>query len=118
VDILLRCVDGGWALLVLSVFYYLIEINEYTKWATFFVVFGMNAISVYMFSELLATLLWIIPAGMDGGMSTPLHSYFYEHTFSPLGSPVNASLLFAISYVLLSFLIAWLMWKRRWFLKV
>jgi len=73
---------------------------------------------VFPFSELLATLLWIIPVGAAGGASTSLHVYIYEHFFLPLASPQNASLLFAIAYVLLSFAVAWIMWKRRWFLKV
>jgi len=109
---------AGCALVFLSLFYYLIDVKGYAKWATFFVIFGMNAIAVYMFSELLATLLWIIPVGAAGGASTSLHVYIYEHFFLPLASPQNASLLFAVAYVLLSFAVAWIMWKRRWFLKV
>jgi len=109
---------AGWALIILSIFYYLIDIKGYSKWARFFVIFGMNAIAVYMFSELLATLLWIIPVGTGTGAFTPLHSYIYEHFFSPLGSPAIVSLYFAVAYVLLSFVVAWIMWKRRWFLKV
>jgi predicted acyltransferase len=109
---------AGWALIVLSIFYYLIDVKGYTKWARFFVILGMNAIAVYMFSELLATLLWIIPVGTGTGSFTPLHSFIYEHFFSPLGSPMNASLYFAIVYVLLCFVVGWVLWKRRWFLKV
>jgi predicted acyltransferase len=108
----------GWALIALSVFYYLIDVKEYARWAKFFVIFGMNAIAVYMFSELLATLLWIIPVHTASGSPTSLRSYVYEHFFSSLASPANASLLFAIAYVLLSFAVAWIMWKRSWFLKV
>jgi predicted acyltransferase len=109
---------AGWALIVLGLFFWLIDVKGYSKWAMVFVIFGMNAIAVYMFSELVATLLWIIPVRTGTGSSIPLHSYIYKHFFSPLGSPMNASLLFAVGYVLLSFAVAWIMWKRRWFLKV
>jgi len=109
---------AGWALFVLGVFYWIIDVKRYSRWAMCFVIFGMNAIAVYMFSELLATLLWIIPVGIPDGSFTPLHSYIFEHLFLPLGSPINASLFFAICYVLSSFVVAWVMWKRRWFLKV
>ena len=38
--------------------------------------------------------------------------------FVPLASPVNASLLFAIAFVLVIYVAAWAMWKKKWFLKV
>jgi predicted acyltransferase len=38
--------------------------------------------------------------------------------FAPLASPVNASLLYAVAYVLLMFAIAYGMYRRKWFLKV
>jgi predicted acyltransferase len=66
---------AGWALIILSVFYYPIDVKGYAKWATCFVIFGMNAIAVYMFSELLATMLWIIPVGTSSGVFTSLHNY-------------------------------------------
>lgn len=108
---------AGWAILVLSLFYYLIDVKGYAAWAKFFVIFGMNAIAVYLFSELLATLLWIIPVSTASGSPASLHSYLYERLFSPMAGPAASSLMFAISYVLLSFVPAWVLWKRGWFLK-
>ena len=42
----------------------------------------------------------------------------YKAVFAPLASPVNASLLFAVAYTLLMFVIARAMYKRGVFLKV
>jgi predicted acyltransferase len=36
----------------------------------------------------------------------------------PLASPVNASLLFALAFVLGHFAIAWALWRRKWFVKI
>jgi predicted acyltransferase len=38
--------------------------------------------------------------------------------FAPLASPYNASLLFAVSYMLLMYLIAYGMWRRGWIVRI
>jgi predicted acyltransferase len=38
---------GGWSLLLLALFYWLIDVKGYKKWAIFFVVIGMNPITIY-----------------------------------------------------------------------
>ncbi len=39
---------GGWSFLLLGLFYLVIDVWGFKKWAFFFVVIGMNAIAVYM----------------------------------------------------------------------
>ena len=43
-------VSGGWALLAMAFFYWLIDIKGYKNWTTFFAIVGMNSIFIYMFS--------------------------------------------------------------------
>jgi predicted acyltransferase len=38
---------GGWCLLLMAAFYWIIDVKGRSKWASFFVVIGMNAILVY-----------------------------------------------------------------------
>lgn len=45
--------SGGWCLLLLALFYWLIDVKGYRRWAFFFVVIGMNAIVAYMAAEVL-----------------------------------------------------------------
>jgi len=40
-------VAAGWSLLLLAVFYAVIDVLGYRKWAFFFIVLGMNAITIY-----------------------------------------------------------------------
>ena len=42
---------GGISLLFLSIFYYIIDVLEYRKWAFFFKVIGMNSILIYLSGE-------------------------------------------------------------------
>jgi len=44
--------------------------------------------------------------------------WIYQTLYAPFASPRNASLAYAISYVLLMYGIAYGLHKRRWFLKV
>jgi predicted acyltransferase len=42
------CLVGGISLLLLSLFYYVIDVQGYKKWAFFFKVIGMNSILIYL----------------------------------------------------------------------
>ena len=42
------CYVAGWSLLLFSLFYYIIDVLNYRKWAFFFTVIGLNSITVYM----------------------------------------------------------------------
>jgi predicted acyltransferase len=67
---------------------------------------------------LLANLLWAISWNRADGTFTTLHDAIYENVFLPIASPVNASLLFAIAFVLMMYAVAWGMWKKRLFIKI
>lgn len=41
-------IGGGFGFIMLSLFYWIIEVKEYRRWAFFFTVIGMNSITVYM----------------------------------------------------------------------
>ena len=81
------------------------------------VIMGMNAIAVYLASEFLDEGLSAI-SWRSAGTRTNLHHWLYTHLFAWYASPVNASLLFAIAYTLLMFGIAYVMYRRGWFLRV
>jgi len=78
------------------------------------VILGMNAIAVYMTSEILDGMLHTIQ--LSSGVSA--HVWIYDRVFAPLASPMNASLLYALIYTLLMYLIAYGMYRRGWFWRV
>lgn len=105
---------GGMACLLLAACYWLIDVKEYRTWAKPFVIFGVNAIAAFFLSGLFARLLTMIPA--PGG--TTLKGWIYQSIFTPLLSPVNASLAYAITFVLLWLGIMAVFYRRRIFIKV
>ena len=104
---------GGLALQFLAFCYWLIDIKGYRRWAKPFEVFGLNAIALYVVAGLMASMLGEIKVG-----GTPLGAWIYNTLFASWASPVNASLAFAITFVLVCLGLMWILYHRRIFLKI
>ena len=104
---------GGLALQFLSICYWLIDIKGYRRWAKPFEVFGLNAIALYVVADVIAMLLGVIKVGGDS-----LGSWIFDHLFASWASPINASLAFAICFVLVCLGLMWILYNRKIFLKV
>lgn len=109
---------AGFALVCLAIFYWLIDVKGYKKWATPFVIYGMNAITVFVLSGVVGRTLGLVKVGMPDGKELSLQPYIFQTYFLPIASPINASLLYAIGFILVMFLVVWFMWWRKWFVKV
>ncbi len=91
---------------------WLIDGAGYRRGLTPLVILGKNAIAVYMASELVDITLNAIP--MAG---TSMRVWLYETWFAPLASPMNASLLYAVTYMLSMLAIAYLLHRKGWYLR-
>ena len=109
---------SGMALSFLGVCYWLVDIKGYKKWAKPFIIFGVNALALYVFSGLLTKILILIKVPAADGKTTSLYSWIYQNMFLPFGEPINASLMFALSYILLWLFLMWLLYRKRIFIKV
>lgn len=108
---------GGWAILIFTLSYWLIDVQGYKKFTLPFVVYGLNAITVFFVSGLMPRLLNQIKLDLDGKETGAL-SYVYKAYFAPNFSPINASLAYAVAFVLFWYVILWIMYKRNIFIKV
>ncbi len=104
---------GGLALQFLALCYWLIDIKGYRRWAKPFEVFGLNAIALYVGAGLMASLFGDIKVG-DGSLG----GWIYQNLFASRASPVNASLAFAISFVLVWLALMWILYRRKIFLRI
>lgn len=115
----------GLALLVLALTIYLIEFkNARGAWSRFFDVFGKNPLFIFVLSGALPRLLGLIriPNGMtDAGKQkflTPF-AWFYEKCCKPLfDDPRNGSLLYALCFISFMWLLAWILDKKKIYIKV
>ncbi|WP_321475258.1 heparan-alpha-glucosaminide N-acetyltransferase domain-containing protein [uncultured Paludibaculum sp.] len=103
---------AGLDFVVFAGFLWLVDAKGYKRWTRPFVILGMNAISIYMVSELFSETLSSIHVGAGS-----LRSVIYQSVFVPIASPYNASLLWAVSFTLLMFGVAYGMHRKGWFLR-
>lgn len=109
---------AGLAANVFAVCYWIIDVRGHRTWSLPFKIFGMNALFIFALSGFLGKTALIIQVHAPDGSSSSLWTWMFQKAFAPLASPINASLLFALAYVLLFFGIASLLYRRKWFIKV
>jgi predicted acyltransferase len=97
------CLVGGLSLLYFSVFYYVIDVLNYKKWAFFFKVIGMNSILIYMSGRFI-----------NWEYST---NGFFGWLGQLLSNPWNDVVL-AICYVMVKWAFLYFMYKQKIFLRV
>jgi predicted acyltransferase len=114
----------GLAIIVLCILMDLIEFREQkSRWTKFFIVFGKNALFIFVLSGFLPRILGLIHwnDGIDvhgkSILTSPL-PWFYDHICKPIsGNQKNGSLLFAIITVLLYWLFAYWLDKRKIYIR-
>jgi predicted acyltransferase len=79
-------------------------------------VFGSNAIAAYFFAEVIAHALARVPFPGAGGMTS--QAVLYQRLIMPLASPPNASLLYAVVFVLFCWAAMWILYRRGVFIKI
>ncbi len=105
---------AGLTLLCLALCYAALDVRKWRGgWTPPIMVFGMNAIAAYIFSEILAIGLSALHAG-----DLTWQEFLYQNLFDPLAGPFNASLLYAISFVLVCWGAMLLLYRKRIFLKI
>jgi predicted acyltransferase len=108
---------GGLALQLLAFCYWLIDIKNYRAWAKPFVVFGVNAIALFVGSGIMAKLMGLIKLPW-GSTQISLQGWIYQKLFLSWASPINASLAYAIAFILLWLGLMWILYRRKIFIKV
>ena len=94
---------GGYSLIFLALFYYIMDIRGYKKWAFFFKVIGMNSILIYMSGKFI-----------DWGYTT---NAFFQWLGQLVGDPFNIVVM-AICHLMVKWLFLYFMYKKKVFLRV
>lgn len=110
---------AGFALVVLALCYWVLDVRKLRgRWTMPVLVLGMNAIAAYTLSEMLSAGLdsWRVSAG---GHGTSMRELIYDRFFtSPQAHSANASLAYSIAFVLVCWLVMWILYRKKIFLKV
>ncbi|HEY2846348.1 MAG TPA: hypothetical protein VGI80_00935, partial [Pyrinomonadaceae bacterium] len=108
----------GLALLILGVCYWLIDIKGYAKWAWPFRVFGANALALFVFTGLFARMIAAYRVAGDDGQPVSLQRWVMQHVYLPIAQPIDASWMFAVSFILLWLFLMWLLYRKKVYVKV
>jgi predicted acyltransferase len=108
---------AGFALLLLAAIYWIVEVRGWKQWGAPFLWYGSNAIVVYAASSFVGECSISFKTTWNGEPVT-WKTMLYERFFAPLASPIHASLLWALAYVLTFLVLAWIMYRKAIFVKI
>jgi len=97
------CFVGGLSLVLFSLFYLVIDIWQYKKWAFFFVVIGMNPITIYLTGRI-----------VNFGSATR----FFFGGFTKILPPAWTPLIEGIGITTIAWVFLYILYKKKIFLKV
>jgi predicted acyltransferase len=105
-------VTCGIDMMVIGALLYLIEIRKSVRWTRFFVVFGKNPLFIYIVASMLMGILDMIAPGLH-------FSKWVNIVFFQVIAPGKiGSLLFAISYMLICWLVGYYLERKKIYIKV
>lgn len=99
--------------MILAAIIYVIDFKHRTRWTWFFEIFGRNPLFIYLLSEILVTILYMIK--VEPGVN--LFHWLYLHIFSYSGAYLG-SLLLALAYMLLCLLAGYWLDKKKIYIRV
>ncbi|MBA2628266.1 MAG: DUF5009 domain-containing protein [Gemmatimonadales bacterium] len=107
---------AGLALHVLAAMYWVIDVRGRTRWAVPLEVFGSNALLVFVLSGLFARALslWKVGSGVDR-VSAGRYAYDW---FASWAGPLNGSLAYAVTFVLIWLAVMTVFHRKRWFVRL
>lgn len=107
---------AGMAMLVLGLCVLLFDVLPWKRLAVPLQIYGVNALTVFIMSGLVGRLLAIIKVGSDPPVS--LKGWIYTNLFHSWLSDKNASLAYAVVWVLGWFVVLAIMYRKNWIIKV
>ena len=109
---------AGMACVTLATITWITDVHRVTSWTQPLVIYGMNPMIAFVGSGMMARTIYTLWKVEYGGKMVAVQSVVYQTVFASWLEPENASLAFALSFVLLWYGILWILWRRKIILKV
>jgi predicted acyltransferase len=109
---------AGMASVTLATIMWLVDLQNWRWWTRPFVIYGVNPMVAFVGSAVMARLIYSILKVEYHGQRVSLQSAIYHSAFASWLSPVNASLAFALAFVLFWYAVLALLYRRNIVLKV
>jgi predicted acyltransferase len=109
---------AGIAAVCLATIMWIVDYQKVRGWTRFFVVYGLNPTIAFVGSGVMARCIYSIFKVTVNGKRTSLQAGIYQTLFASWLDPINASLAFAIAFVLFWYGILYILYRRNIVLKV
>ncbi len=109
---------AGLALCCLAFCYWLIDVKGYRKGVQPFVIYGSNAITVYVLSCIFARFTDFIKFPQGAEKAVSLKTVLFQALFASWLPPKFASLCYAIAFVMFWYGIMYIFYRRKIFIKI
>jgi predicted acyltransferase len=103
----------GISAMAIAVLMYIIEIANVKKWTYFFEVFGKNPLVLFALSGVLVKTMSLIKI-----QGTALQPWIFSTFFLRIAHPKDASLLYAIAFIIVIWLVGYVMDRNKIYIKV
>ena len=110
-------VTCGMASGLLALLIWIIDVKRHTKWCRFFEAFGVNPLFMYVAGAVFSILLGNIYLTYNGDPIT-LKGFFYDVYLRPWAEDYGGSFLFAILFVAFNWLIGFILYKKKIYIKI
>jgi predicted acyltransferase len=109
---------AGMACVALATIMWVVDVQNVRKWTKPFVIYGMNPMVAFVGSGVMARCIYSIFTVTYDGKKIPLQAAIYQSMFASWLAPVNASLAFAVMFVMFWFGILYVLYQKKIFFKV
>ena len=109
---------AGMAGIAIATVMWIVDVHAIKSWTKPFVIYGMNPMVAFVGSGVMARCIYSIFTVNYRGKPTPLETAIYLGGFASWLNPLNASLAFAITFVLFWFGVLYVLYKKKIFFKV
>ena len=109
-------ITTGLDLVIISALVFILEIKNWNKlkWSDFFMIFGRNPLFIYILSELLVVVLFMVHVSPREN----LYGFINRNIFQVIAPGAFGSFMFAICFMLFCWSIGWWLNKRKIYIKV
>jgi predicted acyltransferase len=109
---------GGISIILLATCFYVIDAKGRIAWTKPFLILGLNALFVYVLSEIFNLALTYTSIQISEIASASLKSLIYERLFASWAGPLHGSFIYALAFLAFCWAVAAILYWKKIFTKV
>ena len=109
---------AGLGAICLGALYWLVDVRGWKRWTVPARVLGMNAIAAYVLAGIAARLLYLVQVTGQRGTPLTIKVWIYDSLFASWLSDINASLAYAIAFIIIIWLCMLSLYWTKIYIKI